>query len=214
MKKNPFIRSLTAKTKAEIDDRHWHNGGDNQIIRYAQSLRKAAKTLVGNLNADRSAGTEWDSAPVVLLYRQALEIHLKMLVGEGRNFLEKPTDPISLSTTHSLRWLAQIACQIIRKVGWESEFRCDGVSSLADFSTLVNEVESFDPVARAMRSASAPNSVSEFYRNLDIFQFVMKLDGLLELLDSTADGLAATWDMRDEANAGEFDDGGFTPTIQ
>ena len=107
----------------------------------ARSLRNAAKTLIGKLEVDRTAITKWDAAPVVLLYRQALEINLKMLVVEGSNFLPSPTDPISLSTTHSLRWLAQIVGQIIRKVGWESEFKCEDVSSLAEFSALVNEVE-------------------------------------------------------------------------
>ena len=132
-----------------------------------------------------------------------------MLVGEGRNFLRSPTDPISLSTTHSLRWLAQICCQIIRAVKWESEFKCEGVSSLADFSALVNEVETFDPVARAIRSASSPNAVSEFLRAFDIFQLATKLEAMLDLLDATADALAA------EATAGE-DIGGddFSPTIQ
>jgi hypothetical protein len=47
-------------------------------------------------------------------------------------------------------------------------------------------------------------------------QFVRKLDGLLDLLDSTADALAATWDMqRDGISAEELlagDD--FKPTIQ
>jgi hypothetical protein len=90
------------------------------------------------------------------------------------------------------------------------------VSSLAEFSALVTEVESFDPVARAIRSARTPNSVSEFYRTFDIFQFATKLDALLELLDSTADALAATWDQRgEEADGPEFKGGDcFKPTIQ
>jgi hypothetical protein len=47
----------------------------------------------------------------------------------------------------------------------EVDFTCEGVSSLADFSALVNEVESLDPVARAIRSyaAEGPNSVLQYY---------------------------------------------------
>ena len=42
------------------------------------------------------------------------------------------------------------------------------------------------------------------------------MDALLELLDSTADALAAEWDMRSEAAAIEsgWNDGGSKPTIQ
>ena len=203
------------KIVSRSPDQNWHNGGDIEVLQYARSLRHGAKTLVGNLDVERSAKAAWDICPVVLLYRQALEIHLKMLVGEGSNFLSSPTDPISLSTTHSLRWLAQIVCQIIRAVKWETEFKCEGVSSLAEFSALVGEVETFDPVARAIRSARTPNLVSEFYRTLDIFKFATRLDALLELLNSTADGLAATWDMQKEPKAGgEFDGGDLKPTIQ
>jgi hypothetical protein len=86
------------------------------------------------MKGGHNARTDWDVCPVVLLYREALELHLKALVGEGSSFLKSRTDPISLSRTRSLRWLAQIVCQIIRRVGWESEFTCEGVSSLADFS--------------------------------------------------------------------------------
>ena len=140
-----------------------------------------------------------------------------MLVGEGSNFLKKTIDPISLSTTYSLRWLAQIVCQIIKKVGWDSDFKCEGVSSLAELTALVNEVESFDPVAKAIRLARRPNAVSELYRKFDIFQFVTKLDGLLDLLDVTADALAATWDLRDDGSMDVVFNGGgdaFKPTIQ
>ena len=195
----------------------WHNGGDTEIFLYARSLRLAAKTLAGALEADQNARTDWDVCPVVLLYREALELHLKSLVGEGSNFLKKRTDPISLSGTRSLRWLAQLVCQIIRTVGWERDFTCEGVSSLADFSALVNEVECFDPVARAIRSSKTggPNSVSQYYRTFNVVQFAKKLDGLLDLLDVTADGLAATWDQRAEASGTECDGGDdFKPTIQ
>ena len=216
MKKPPVRRPPRPNPGPRPPVQTWHNGGDIEILQYARSLQNAAKLLVAKLDVDRSAGTEWDACPVVLLYRQALELKLKMLVGEGSNFLPSPTDPISLSTTHSLRWLAQIVCQIIRAVKWENEFKCEGVSSLADFTAIVNEVEGFEPVTRTIRSAKHPKSVSEFYRNFDAFTFATKLNALLDLLDSTADALAAEWDLRSEAMAGGKvgGAGGFGLTIQ
>lgn len=226
MNKKPPVRRIlkpTPETRSALQS--WHNGADAEIHLYARSLQNAAKTLIGKLEqdqeVDQSARTDWDACPIVLLYREALELHLKALVGEGSNFLKTRTDPISLSQTHSLRWLTQIVCQIIRTVKWESDFTCEGVSSLADFSALVNEVESFDPFTRAIRSAAAssgakdPKSVSQYYRTFKVVQFAKKLDGLLDLLDATADALAATWDQRTEVSGEEKSHAGGTikPTI-
>jgi len=78
------------------------------------------------------------------------------------------------------------------------------MSSLADFSALVNDVESFDPVTRAIRlSCKDPNSVSQYYRSFNVVEFAKKMDGLLDLLDVTADALAATWDQLAEVSSEE-----------
>ena len=66
--------------------------------------------------------------------------------------MPKPTDHITLYKTHSLRWLAQIVCQIIKRVGWESEFSCEGVSTVAEFSSLVNQLEALEPVSCAVHA--------------------------------------------------------------
>jgi hypothetical protein len=198
MKKKPHVsRFSNAKSKTRITVRGWHNGADLEIHLYARSLKEAAKALVERLELDQNTRTDWDACPVILLYRHALELYLKALVSEGSSFLKVRTDPISLSRTHSLRWLAQIVCQIIKAVEWESDFTCDGVTSIADFSAVLNEIESLDPVARAIRSSrtEGPSSVSQYYRTFNVGQFVKKLDALLDLLDVTADALAATWDQ-------------------
>ena len=155
MKKKPPVLSFP-KTKAVVqsDDRSWHNGGDIEIALYARSLHRAAKTLIETLDLQPNPKTAWDACPVILLYRQSVELHLKALVDEGCNFLPSPTDPISLYKTHSLRWLAQIVCQIVKTVQWENEFKCEGIASLADFSALVNELEALDPVSCAVHSGS------------------------------------------------------------
>jgi hypothetical protein len=183
MKRTPITRLSNPKNKSPATVESWHNGGDIEILQYARSLQAAAKTLVLKLGLERTAKTAWDVCPVVVLYRQALEIHPKMLVGEGSRFLASPTDPIFISTTHSLVWLAQIVCQIIKAVGWEGEFKCNGVSSLAEFSALIDEVETFDPVIRAIHSSKDPNSVSQYYRNFGVVKFVAKLDGPVESVD-------------------------------
>jgi hypothetical protein len=214
MKKKPsVIHFPNPETVAQPDHRHWHNGGDIEIMMYARSLHRAAKSLIASLDLQPNPVTAWDACPVVLLYRQAVELQLKALVGEGSNYLPSPTDPLTLYKTHSLRWLAQIVCQIIRAVKWESEFKCEGVSSLANFSALVNELEALDPVACAVRSVSRDGSVPPQLQPPNVVQFAKNLDGLIDLLDATADALAAEGDLRtDAALEAYWPDG--TPTIQ
>ena len=168
--------------------------------------------LVASLDLQPNPKTAWDACPVVLLYRQAVELHLKALVDEGGDFLKERTDSLTLAKTHSLRWLAQIVCQIIKAVRWENEFKCEGVASLADFSALVSELEELDPVAVAVRPGNRrPDSwVPNQLLPPNVVQFAKKLDALIDLLDATADALAATADQ----NADPVAPGKFPPTIQ
>jgi hypothetical protein len=178
--------------------REWHDGGEIEVNLYAKALRKAARALLDRSQVEESGRQDWDVCPVILIYRQALELSLKCMVAEGSKFLKVRTDPITLSQTHSLRWLAQIVCQVIKTVGWQKQFQCDGVRTLADFSVFVNDVEALDPVTRIIRSTKTdgPDSITKFYRGFDVVVFARKMDALLDLLDVTADGLAAEWDLR------------------
>jgi hypothetical protein len=177
----------------------WHNGADVEIYLYVRSLQKAAQLLVASLDPEQTAVTGWDIGPVLLLYRQSVELHLKSLVGAGSTFLPTPTDPIppypiTLYKTHSLRWLAQIVSQIIKAVRWEDEFKCEGTSSLAEFAALVEELEATDPVSCAVHSKERglPGELPPSLRREKVLLLLPKLEALIHLLAATADGLAAT----------------------
>lgn len=218
-KKPPVIPFSDPKAVAQPDERHWHNGGDIEIMMYARSLHRTAMKLIAALDLEPSPKTAWDASPVILLYRQAVELQLKFLVEEGGGFLKERTDPITLGKTHSLRWLTQIVGQIIKAVKWESEFKCEGVASLADFSALVAELDALDPVAVAVRPGNrrSDGSVPHQLQPPNVVRFANRLDALLDLLAATADGLAATWDLQQAgiSTAADLDDGGdFKPTIQ
>jgi hypothetical protein len=195
MKKKPSDRFLIPRARSSPVE-SWHNGADVEIHRYAQSLQKAAKMLTEKLESGGKPGADWDVGPIILLYRQAIELHLKAVVGEGNHFLKTETDHITLYRTHSLRWLAQIVCQIAKKVGWENEFRCEGVSTLAEFSALVNQLEAVEPVSCAVLSDNRDRlgGVPCQLEKSKIVDLLPKLDALVDLLAATADGLAAEWD--------------------
>lgn len=181
------------------------------LFLYAHSFHEAAKALAASFRIDPDALAPSAAYPVVFMYRHAVELHLKAIVlGEGGNFLATKPDPISISTSHSVSWLAQIACRIVTALKWEPEFRCEGIEDLADFKAAVEKVNSVDPGSYTFRWPIDPQSEAS------VRQFAKRMDALIELLASTADAIAAEWDLRsgeERINAGS-NVGGFGPTIQ
>jgi hypothetical protein len=172
-------------------DETWHNGGDIELALYANSLHNTARALITSWGTPPAPASDWDAAPIVLLYRQAVELKTKALVGEGTDFTRSPADYISLAKTRSLRWVAQHVCSIIRALALEPEFKCEGISSLADFSALMAELELLDPVYVAvfphMRTGAPPAKLLPH----NIVNIATRLDALIGLLDRTTASLSA-----------------------
>lgn len=186
-----------------------HDRRTKDLFFHARSFHQAAKSLAGTLEFGSSPFAEFDVYTVIFLYRHALELYVKMMVlAEGGNFLATKPDPISVSQSHSIPWLAQFVSQIVTALGWEKQFTCDGVQSLADFKALVATLNSADPGMYVFRSPVDPCS------QVAVQDFVRRMDGLLNLLESTADAIAAEWDLRSDTEPGNNWGGGFKPTIQ
>lgn len=196
MAKKPTRRlPLPPQPERREPSEDWHNGCDIEIDFYRWSLRGAAKKLMASLDFVSHPMADWDGCPVVLLYRQAMELYMKVLVGEGNRLLPWPTDPISLLETHSLQWLAQLVCQIIKAVQLEDAFRCNGVASLGDFTALVKELEALDPVALAVQG-ERDGSVPAQLKPRSVARLARRVESVLALLDATTDALAAARDQR------------------
>jgi len=209
--KRSVVQFIRSKRRAD-HERSWHNGGDIELHLYGRSVRRAVRTLISKLDLTPNPVTAWDAAPVILLYRNALELQLKELVAAGSNLLQNPVDPLTLYKTHSLRWLAQIVCQIIKAAGWDAKFTCAVVADLATFSALVGELEAADPVVSAVMSIDRrrDGSVPPFLEPLKVVGLSRKLDAVLDLLDTTTDALAAL----DGHGASESGTPGFPWVIQ
>lgn len=196
MKKKPPVSPtprLVPSPRRSVDS--WHNGAAIEISLYAKSLHTAAKLLLDGLSPQPTLRTAWEVGPIITLYRHAMELEMKLLVGEGNRFLPSPTDHLTLHKTHSLRWLAQIICSVIKAVQWQAEFTCEGVSNLTEFSALIAELESMDPISAAISADHAQKSFADVppqLRRANLLEIVPKLDALIHLLAATADGLAAT----------------------
>jgi hypothetical protein len=167
----------------------------DDLFLHARSFHKAAQALAGSLRGG-DPFSDVGLAPVVFMYRHALELHLKAIVlAEGGNFLASKPDPLSVHKTHSVAWLGQFVVQIVTALKWEPEFRCLGIEKLEDFKAFVAEVNSVDPGQYLFRFPGEPEAGGAF----DLRGFARRMDALLELLDSTADALAAEWGGRNDA---------------
>ena len=101
--------------------------------------------------------------------------------------------------------------QIVKNLKWESEFKIEGIEDLADFKAVIEEANGIDPDFHAFR-CPADSGGPEVVKSA-VLEFVRRLDTLLELLERTADGLAAEWDLRsDPPLEADWPDG--KPTIQ
>jgi hypothetical protein len=194
------------------------NFRDRDLWLYARSFHIAAKTLAATFQPDANPFAAFDACPVVFMYRHAVELHLKaMVLGEGSNFLATKADLLSIHKTHSVSWLAQFVVQIITAVKWEEEFKCESIENLAAFKAVIEELNAVDPGSYVFRlpvSTERQDAIPGQVK-LTIRDFARRMDALLELLASTADALAAEWDMRSGAVAIEDDlnGSGFEPTI-
>jgi hypothetical protein len=211
-KKPGARRSLASKPVPYVGPVEPRSDHVKDLFFHARSFHEAAKKLAGTLEFGSSPFAEFDVWPVMYLYRHALELHLKTIIlGEGGNFLEPKPDQMSVSNSHSVSWLTQFVCQIVMALSWEEQFRSEGVQTFADLKAFVGTVTAVDPGMYVFRSPVAPCSQAA------VEEFVRKMDALLDLLESTADALAAEWDLRSDTVADETDwsdSSDFKPTIQ
>jgi hypothetical protein len=185
---------------------NWRNVPEHDFFLVAKSFHTAARKLVETLNPVPGPLADFDICPVLSMYRRALEMQLKVIIlGDGGNFLAARPDELSVHKSRSVSWLSQFVCQIITILKWEKEFRCEGIENLTDFKDVVEEVNAIDPGFHAFRHPA----------DFNVREFAAKMEALLDMLESTADGLAATWDMqmKDAAPDTALDGSDFKETI-
>jgi hypothetical protein len=191
---------------------NWHHSSEDEFCFYARSFHKAAQALVRRLESDKNLRTDWDACPVVFMYRQAVELHLKAIIlGSGANFLPSKPDPAWVYQTHSLRRLLLRVWRVLKAVGWDQHFKCEGVSDLAELRAIFDDLDALDAGSFAFRYpvASSEPQAALGQLTFNLQEFAKQMDAVLDLLNATADALAATWDTRDEGT--ELDGGNSVP---
>lgn len=159
-----------------------------------QAFHKAAKILVSAFDGGKAPWNDGDTVPIISLYRQATELHLKAIIlGYGGTFLPVKPVPARIHGTHSLRVFVALASRILEAVGWDRGFKTDCVADLCDLRAIIGKLETFDTSLRVFqrsgRKEIAIGSVAAI-----IPDFAKQMDAALDILDGAADGLAAMAD--------------------
>ena len=68
-----------------------------------------------------------------------------------------------------------VVCQIIARLEWEQEFRCEGVANLAEFKAFVDEVNAIDPPYQAFRRPVDPDHPEDV--KAAVFEFLRRPGG-------------------------------------
>ena len=192
---------------------NWRNLPDHDYFLFARAYHSAAKKLARSLDSEPGPIPDFDLCPVLSAYRSAVEMNLKAIVlGNGGKFLATRPDELSVHKTRSLSWLAQFVVQIITALKWEEEFTTEGINDLGDFKAVVAEANEINATFQVFRCPADPERPEAM--KCAVLDFVRRLDALLELLERTADGLAAEWDLRSDPTALDADWPGGKATLQ
>jgi hypothetical protein len=147
----------------------------------AQAFQRTAQILVTVLLSD-SVLQEWDAWPVISLYRQALELHLKGIVlGPGANCLFSRPNSELVCRTHSLRYLQSTAKRILRGVERNRNDRRAVEHAVARLRAVVGWIDAVDDSYNEVRFARG-----------EIQEFAKTMDYVIAFLDATGHTLTAT----------------------
>jgi len=165
-------------------DESWASDIDGEFYLFARQYHVAARRLLSQVEPMQTPlEAKACIAPVVSLYRKAVEQYLKAtILGEGSNFVVSRVHPLTVIHSHSLRWLSRLVCQIVTTLRFEKWFVCEGVTNLRDFRRIMDEL---DEKADGFYPDSYPN----------LLAFSWQMDAILKLLDATADELAQKWEL-------------------
>ena len=105
--------------------------------------------------------------------------------------------------------MTPVPSQSSARVQWQGEFKAAGIEDLTTFKSLIEAVNSIDPAFYSFRYPADPEGP-----RCEVLDFIVRLENLVELLEHTADSLAAEWDLRSDRISLESGWTGEKPIIQ
>ncbi|MBZ5627759.1 MAG: hypothetical protein LAO06_02730 [Acidobacteriia bacterium] len=176
----------------------------NELGVLGEAYHRAGKMLVENFAAQR-AYHDFDSCPIVFLYRHALELLIKAVMNLG-NQLSVLTDNRELATDNLLseghglvKHLPKVN-KIFEAVGWKDAFVQAG---LPGAEALIKEFEDVDPGGFAFRYSVKKDGTASVDQHF-VFapsEFAARLDPVLDALYGACIGLEEYRDLAVELRA-------------
>ena len=184
---------------------NWHGGSLDELKYYAEAYHKAANKLIEEYGST-GATRDFEAAPIIYLYRHALELYLKAFILGGSNVLSlsgKATmSSQEILNDHKLsRFIAPFEA-IIKEVGWSWDMGVDGLRNKNDLVSLLAEFERIDSNSYTFRYPTNKDGKSALpsHFSFDLYQFAIQVDALLDILDGGLLGidesLKAAYEMR------------------
>jgi hypothetical protein len=171
---------------------------EDQFTWYGEAFHSAGSALVQALKADDHFGADgyppdsFKAAPIVYLYRHAMELYLKAIIKAGAGAFVLRGEPIidmtTVSSTHSLQVLLSDVERIFAAFGWDWDFGLPHFRSLADFRSIVGELQSIDAHSDAFRYPTKRDGSAALNRcfRFNLFTFCETLDPIYQMLDGRA----------------------------
>jgi hypothetical protein len=178
---------------------------EGEFMLYGDTYHRAAKQLLEIAISGRGSDS-LETCPIVFLYRQALELHLKSIIINGNNILrlegKEETAGQDIFTDHSLTRLLAAAEPIIEFMGWkEGGFEKDCIENFEDCKTVIRDFNAIDPGSYAFRypvDKRGQGSVEHHFA-FDVRRLAAILNPVLELLSGAAYALDDAYDNLQQA---------------
>lgn len=181
-----------ARSTARFVSFYFSNLPQQELGYYAQAYLEAARTLLRSLRR-RGGFSKIVAAPILFMYRHAIELYLKSIVIVGnRSLTASPADDEKLFKSlegHKLLPLLPRVEAVFNLVGWEWRWPLNPlVETKADVERLLAHLEDIDPTLRYPVDKRGRRSIAtDVWFNLE--SVVAALDALAEALDTADAGL-------------------------
>jgi hypothetical protein len=173
---------------------------------YAHSFHRAGRILARSL-ARRAGYHDTDACPIVMAYRQALELYLKGLIASGRRLLEAEGGSLPIKEEllgqHRLSPLVPALQSVFKAAGWQWHTDVPNCRSAAEFRAYLRDLEAVDPLSFSFRypTDKSGKSTLAHHFGFNVLSFAETLDPIFGLFDGAMTGLEDAWDTYCDARA-------------
>ncbi|HEY4759318.1 MAG TPA: hypothetical protein VIH42_01930 [Thermoguttaceae bacterium] len=160
---------------------------------YAMGYKEAGNILVENIKVTQSH-QDMLVYPIIYLYRQYLELRLKIILRDSRILLDENVD---IQMTHNLNDLWGDTRKLIRII-----FKGDDITPLNVVGKIIIEFNSMDPESMAFRYPVDKNGENLLpdIKHINIVQFQERFSEVVDLMEGVTGAVAEYISYKAEMN--------------